>query len=135
MRRSVAVGGLVLVLAFWTAPSAIGQEAPAERVILDAAVRVPAFQSTSLCMEIEPGVLTTTAQSVGDPNMQIGLNLGPDGSGTFPGEYINSMVPTAPATFKTVVRQPVTCFGLMDQTNPQVFGVRKVALKVVWSPQ
>lgn len=136
MRRSVLAGLFALTLVAWPAPDAAGQSVPGERVVLDSTIRVMPIQNTGLCMEIEPGTLTTTVQSVGDPKAQVSFIVGPDGSGTFSGEYVNTMVPTAPVTYQTAVRQPFTCMSLLDQSDPRMVGsTHKVAVRIVWTPQ
>jgi hypothetical protein len=135
MRTAVTLAAvLVSTLSLLTLPSDVARSA-GERVVLDATLHTIPAQDTSLCMEIAAGTLTATLQSVGDPNARVVFLLGPRGSGTFPGEYVNTMVPTVPVTYQTAVRQPVTCVGLLDESDRWVVGsVHKVAVTIVWSP-
>src|SRR4051794_12688108 len=133
MRRWMLATLLAFMVVIWPAG---GAGADGERVVFEATVVTSQYRPSSMCMEIEPGVLTSTVQSVGDPNARLGFFLGPDGNGDFPGERVNTAIPTAAVTYQTTVRQPMTCFALQDDSDPRAAGpsVHKVAVRLVWSP-
>ena len=144
MRRSVLATLLSVVLLAWPARAA---EA---RVLLDMTVWVLRAQEDGICIQIEPGTITSTVQAIGPGIVQVRFVFGPYGNDAEADGRVNTMIASAPVTYMTHIGQQdagytsFACYTLRNEAPPppdgrvyadEVLGLSQlVAIKMVWRP-
>lgn len=144
MRKAILAAMLAVMLVTWPA------HAQSERVLLDMTVRVLRAQETGICMQVDPGTITSTVEAVGPGIVPVRFVLGPYGNSSEADGRVNTMVATAPATYVTHLGQQspgytgFACYTLRNETplppDGRIYAdevlrlSQLVAIKLVWSP-